>query len=99
MAKFELASLGVPIGKPKALDEAMVALFYGPKGVGKTSLAASAMAVEHMNKVLLIAFEDGSSSVSASFPDLMVARPEDWDQALDLIEALVNEDTDIETVI
>lgn len=99
MPKFDLASLGVPIGKPKAMDEAMVALFYGPKGVGKTSLAVSAMEVEHMNEVLLIAFEDGSSSVSASFPDLQVARPEDWDQALDLVEALVNEDTDIQTVI
>ncbi|ASX99284.1 RecA-like DNA recombinase [Arthrobacter phage Molivia] len=98
MAKFDLASV-VDIGKPKQLDEAMVALFYGPKGVGKTSLAVSAKQVEHMNEVLLIAFEDGSSSVGASFPDLQVARPKDWDEALDLAEALVNEDHDVKTAI
>lgn len=98
MAKFDLASV-VEIGKPKVLGDSGAYLFYGPKGVGKTSLAVSAMNVEHLNEVLLVAFEDGTSSVGASFPDLKVVRPVDWEQGLDLFDALANEETDIETVI
>lgn len=98
MAKFDLAGV-VDIGTPKVLGESGAYLFYGPKGVGKTSLAVSAMNVEHLNKVLLVAFEDGTSSVGSSFPELMVARPTDWEQGLDLFDALANEDTDVETVI
>lgn len=97
-SKFDLSSV-VPIGAPRQMDQVMTALFYGPKGVGKTSLAVSAEDVEHMAPCLLLAFEDGTSSVGSSYPGLKVARPADWEQALDVIEALVNEDTGIKTVI
>ena len=97
-AKFDLSTIA-SVGSPRSMDKVMTSLFYGPKGVGKTSLAVSAEDVEHMAPCLLLAFEDGTSSVGASYPGLAVARPEDWEQALDLIEALVNEDTGINTVI
>lgn len=97
-ALFDLSTIAT-VGTPRSMDKVMTALFYGPKGVGKTSLAVGAEDVEHMAPCVLLAFEDGTSSVGASYPGLKVIRPDDWEQALDVIEALVNEDTGIKTCI
>lgn len=96
---YDFSKLGIKMGTPRQLSEVMTALIYGPKGVGKTTVGASAAAVESMSPVVLCAFEDGTSSIGASHPDLPIFRPEDWEQALDFFEEIVNEDTGIKTVI
>lgn len=96
---YDFSKLGITLGKPRKLDEVMTTLIYGPKGVGKTTLAASAADVEGMAPVVLCAFEDGTSSIGEGHSDLPIFRPEDWEQALDFFEEIVNEDTGIKTVI
>lgn len=88
------------IKKPRKPSEKLSALIYGQPGVGKTRLAGSMVeVVPEGKKVLLLDFESGSSVLSLSYPDVDVIEPEDWGQAVDVINYLVNEEHDYDTVI
>ena len=89
----------VAVTPPRKPAEQGSYLFYGLPGVGKTTLAGSASAVESMGKVLLIDFERGSSSLSGKYPNVDVAAVKDWSQSVELIEFLLDEEHDYRTII
>jgi len=95
----DLSKYAKNVGTPRKLGDTMTALFYALKGVGKTTVAASADWVPSMSPCVLMAFEEGSSSIGEAHPDMPVIRPEDWDDALDFFEAALNEDLGIQTII
>lgn len=93
MAKFDLSSLGIPIGPPVTKANNKTFLIYGPPGSGKTRLAASASEVKDLQKVLLIDVEAGSASIENLYTKgIDVIRPSDWDELKAVLEALLNND-------
>ena len=101
--KFDFKALGVAVGPPITPPNHKSYLIYGPPGAGKTRLAASASSVPDLARVALIDLEAGSVSVETS-PDVDheqvdVFRPEDWAETKVVLEALLNEEHDYQTVI
>ena len=101
--KFDFKTLGVPVGPPQTPANQKSMLIYGPPGSGKTRLAASASAVPELGRVAHLDLEAGSVSIETS-PDVDleqvdVFRPEDWEGTNDVLEALLNEEHDYQTVI
>src|SRR5690554_735949 len=98
--KFDIQTLGIPIGPPVTNANNKTSLFFGPPGAGKTRLAASAAQVEELRKVLLIDVEAGSASIENLYTEgIDVIRPGDWDQLKSVLEFLLNEEHDYQTVI
>lgn len=95
---FDLSSIA-PVTPPRKPEEKATYLFYGLPGVGKTTLAGSAAKVESMAPVLLMDFENGSSALARKYPDVDVVQIPDWQTALAVLDALVNENTKYRTVI
>lgn len=89
----------VAITPPRKLDTKMSWLVYAPPGTGKTTFAGSASAVEAMSPVLMVDLENGSSPLSHKYPDVDVARVDDWESCARIIEALVGNETKYKTVI
>ena len=89
----------VAITPPRKLDTKMTWLVYAPPGTGKTMFGGSASEVEAMSPVLMIDLEDGSSTLSHKYPDVKVAKVNDWETCAALIEALVGNETGYKTVI
>lgn len=103
MTRFDFKTLGVPVGPPQTPANQKSSLIYGPPGSGKTRLAASASVVPELSRVALLDLEAGSVSIETS-PDVNkdnidVFRPEDWAGTNAVLEALLNEDHDYQTVI
>lgn len=101
--KFDFKALGVPVGPPQTPPNQKSMLIYGPPGSGKTRLAASASAVPDLSRVALLDLEAGSVSIETS-PDvdtdnIDVFRPEDWAGTRSVLEALLNEEHDYQTVV
>lgn len=67
-------------------------LVYGPAGVGKTVLAASADEVPAMRKVIYLDIEGGTLSIEDRFPKVEIARIEKWGQIQDVYNDLFNHD-------
>jgi len=67
-------------------------LIYGPPGVGKTVLAASADEVPAMRKVLFLDIEGGTLSIEHRFPKVEIARIKSWGQIQDVYNDLFNQD-------
>lgn len=95
---FDLSSI-VSVTPPRKPEEKATYLFYAPPGIGKTRLAGSASAVPAMSPVILLDFENGSSVLSRTYPDVEVVHLKDWGTAIKVIEALANEETKYKTVI
>jgi hypothetical protein len=99
---FDLASIGVVVERPRPMSEKFSAVIYGKKGVGKTSLAASAAKVPELAPVLFLAVEDGSSVLDREYsddPNLDVVYVEDWPTGGAVIDAVANNQTKYKTVI
>ena len=88
-----------PVTKPRKSSEKSTFLFYGSPGLGKTYLAASAAEVEAMSPVLLLDFENGSSTLEGHFDDVDVIQIDDWETGSKVIEAIVGNETKYRTVI
>lgn len=103
MGKFDFASLGVKMGPPVTPPNQKSWLIYGPPGSGKTVLAASASSVPDLCDVALIDFEAGSISIETSpYVDkehVTVFRPNNWEESKAVLEALLNEEHNFQTVI
>lgn len=84
---------------PRKPEDKSTYLFYGPPGVGKTTLAGSASDVPAMGPVILLDFENGSSALARNYPNVEVIQLTDWGTAIAVIEALANNDTKYKTVI
>lgn len=95
---FDLSKIAA-ITSPRKPEEKSTYLFYASPGVGKTTLAGSASAVEAMSPVLLLDFENGSSALARKYSDVDVVHISDWGTAVKVIEALANNDTKYRTVI
>jgi len=65
---------GLPITSPQDTEVRINALLYGVPGSGKTTLAASASAVESMSPVLLLDVEGGTLSIRKRYPNIDVIR-------------------------
>lgn len=89
----------VAITPPRKLDTKMTWLVYAPPGTGKTMFAGSASKVESMSPVLAIDLENGTSTLAQKYPDVKVAKVDDWETCAALIEALVGNKTEFKTVI
>lgn len=99
---FDLGSIGIKVERPRPMSEKFSAIIYGKKGVGKTSLAASAAKVPELSPVLYMAIEDGSSVLDKDYhddPNLDVVYVEDWPTGASVIDALANNQTKYKTVI
>jgi phage nucleotide-binding protein len=69
---------GLKITKAQKRSPFLNMLIYGDSGIGKTTLAASAMAVSEMAPVLLIDYEGGTESLRHSYPEVDVLRVQNW---------------------
>jgi hypothetical protein len=101
-ALFDLASIGVKVERPRPMSEKFSAIIYGKKGVGKSSLAASAAKVPQLAPVLFLAVEDGSSVLDKEYsddPNLDVVYVEDWPTGAAVIEAMAEQQTKYKTVV
>ena len=101
-ALFDLGSIGIQVERPRPMSEKFSAIIYGKKGVGKTSLAASAAKVPELAPVLFLAIEDGSSVLDKEYsddPNLDVVYVEDWPTGAAVIEAVSENQTKYKTVI
>lgn len=99
---FDLGSIGVKVERPRPMSEKFSAIIYGKKGVGKTSLAASAAKVPELSPVLFLAIEDGSSVLDKEYsddPNLDVVYVEDWPTGGSVIQAVSDNPTKYKTVI
>jgi hypothetical protein len=99
---FDLATIGIKVEKPRPMSEKFSAIIYGKKGVGKTSLAATAAKVPELSPVLVLAVEDGSSVLDKEFhddPNLDVVYVEDWATGAAVIDAVANNQTKYKTVV
>lgn len=99
---FDLGSIGIKVERPRPMAEKFSAVIYGKKGVGKTSLAASAAKVPELSPVLYMAIEDGSSVLDKEYgddPNLDVVYVEDWPTGAAVIDALANNQTKYKTII
>jgi len=67
-------------------------LIYGPSGVGKTRLAASADDVPAMRKVLFLDIEGGTFSIEQAHPKVEIARITTWGQIQDVYNDLFDQD-------
>jgi hypothetical protein len=84
------------------MSEKFSAVIYGKKGVGKTSLAASAAKVPELAPVLFLAVEDGSSVLDKEYsddPNLDVVYVEDWNTGAAVIGAVADNPTRYKTII
>lgn len=101
MGKFDLGSLGVPMGPVVSKPDNKSWLIYGPPGAGKTRLAASCSEVEALSPVLVVDFEAGSSSIENIYngDTIDVIRPSNWEEAKAVLEALLNEDHGYKTLV
>lgn len=99
---FDLGSIGIKVERPRPMSEKFSAIIYGKKGVGKTSLAASAAKVPELSPVLFLAIEDGSSVLDKEYsddPNLDVVYVEDWPTGGTIIQAVSDNPTKYKTVI
>lgn len=99
---LDFSDLGLEITKPKAGLETASALFYGPVGCGKTTLAASVVEVAELSPVLVVDFENSTASVADKYgdhPDLDVVQVREWKKAEQLIESLCTKPHKYKTVI
>ena len=99
---FDLSSIGIKVEKPRPMSEKFSAIIYGKKGVGKTSLAATAAKVPELSPVLVLAVEDGSSVLDKEYhddPNLDVVYVEDWGTGAAVIDAVANNQTKYKTVV
>lgn len=99
---FDLASIGVKVERPRPMSEKFSAVIYGKKGVGKSTLAASAAKVPELAPVLFLAVEDGSSVLDKEYsddPNLDVVYVEDWLTGAKVIDGVANNQTKYKTVI
>lgn len=69
------------------VDEALNMLIYGPPGVGKTVLAASARDVAELAPVLLVDFEGGTRSI-LDRKGIRFIRIKKWKELLELMKML-----------
>lgn len=101
-ALFDLSSIGIKVERPRPMSEKFSAIIYGKKGVGKSSLAASAAKVPELSPVLFLAVEDGSSVLDKEYsddPNLDVVYVEDWPTGAAVIEAVSENQTKYKTVV
>ena len=99
---LDFSDLGLEVTKPKAGLETASALFYGPVGCGKTTLATSVVDVAELSPVLVVDFENSTASVAEQYgdhPDLDVVQVREWKKAENLIEALCTKPHKYKTVI
>jgi hypothetical protein len=102
MELFDLGSIGIKVERPRPMSEKFSAVIYGKKGVGKSTLAASAAKVPELSPVLFLAVEDGSSVLDKEYsddPNLDVVYVEDWATGAAVIGAVANNQTKYKTVI
>ena len=99
---FDLSSIGIKVERPRPMSEKFSAVIYGKKGVGKSTLAASAAKVPQLSPVLFLAVEDGSSVLDKEYsddPNLDVVYVENWATGAAVIDAVANNQTKYKTVI
>lgn len=88
---------GVSIYKPKLEQYYIKMLLYGDPGVGKTTLAASAMYHELTRDVLFINVEGGMLSVAEYAPDAVDLS--NWSQLEGIFNWLISEKHNYKTVV
>jgi hypothetical protein len=74
-------------------------LFYGDSGVGKTTLAGSADAVEEMSPVLFIDIEGGTESLQHSFPRVQTVRVRTWQDMQNVYSELYDGKHPFKTIV
>lgn len=95
---FDLSEIA-PIASPRKATDKSTFILFGAPGLGKSYLAASASEVEAMSPVLMLDFENGSSTLSGHFDSVDVVKIDDWATGASVIEALVHNKTKYRTVI
>lgn len=103
MAKsFDMGSLGIAMGPVVKRPNEKSYMLYSRPGVGKSTLAASAVEVPELGPVLFIDFEAGTTSLEGKYDEsdpITIIRPESWDQANTVFAALLDEDHGYKTVV
>lgn len=88
-----------PVTKPRKAADKSTYLFYSSPGIGKTTLGGSASEVEALSPVLLLDFENGSSTLERKYPDVDVIKISTWEMGMEVIEALVHNPTKYKTIV
>ena len=95
---FDLSEIAT-VTKPRKAAEKSTYLIYSAPGIGKTTFGGSASEVEALSPVLLLDFENGSSTLERKYPDVDVIKIDNWETGAEVIEALVHNDTKYKTVV
>src|SRR5690606_31929271 len=81
---------GVQMQSPGSIAKHMTRLLNGKAKAGKTTLAASAAAVEEMSAVAVVDFE-GSTEAVAGLYDVDVYRCTNWTESSAVLDAMINQ--------
>lgn len=84
------SGIGVQMQSPSSIAKHMTMLLYGKAKSGKTTLAASAAAVEEMSPVAVVDFE-GSTEAVAGLYDVDVYRCTNWTESSAVLDAMINQ--------
>lgn len=87
------------VKKATAVDKLGSAIIYGPSGVGKTILAASADEIEDYSKVLIVDIEGSAAGVGRLYPNVDVIQAETFEKLEAIKWDLLNSEHPYKTVI
>lgn len=82
---------GLPLQKVADMAPRFNTLIYGNPGVGKTLLTASADAIPHMRKVLILDVDGGSLAAKGSYPNVERLSITKWEQLQAVYNDLFND--------
>lgn len=87
------------VKKATAVDKLNSAIIYGPSGVGKTVLAASADEIADYSPVLIVDIEGSAAGVGRLYPDVDVVHADTFEKLEAVKHDLLNADHPYKTVI
>lgn len=90
---------GAEMTSPGQVAAHATLLFYGPHGCGKSTLAASASAVEDLKPVLALDFEGSMAVAKDLYDDVDVVRLSDWNTSKQVLDQVINQKHGYRTVI
>jgi hypothetical protein len=74
-------------------------LVYGESGIGKTTLAGSAVEVPEMRPVIFLDIEGGTLSLRDRYPEVEKVRIDSWDDLVETYKGLRENPTEYRTVV
>lgn len=89
----------VAVEKATAVDKLNSAIIYGPSGVGKTILAASADEIADYAPVLIVDIEGSAAGVGRLYPNVDVVKADTFEKLETIRHDLLNAEHPYKTVI